>query len=157
MFLSLCSISLMAKKTGRPLLDIDEKLVEDLASINCSYEEIATVVGCSVSTLTSRFQQVIQKGHNAVKTSLKRAQYKAAMSGSIPMLIWLGKIILNQRDTSVPIQIKQEMSREDQQVIVDFIKRTTPKVTSQPKDNIDEQPSGISNSHASFEQKPAVS
>ena len=37
-------------KRGRPNKNVDPKTVEKLAAMNSSYEEMATIVNCSVST-----------------------------------------------------------------------------------------------------------
>ena len=100
---------------ARPRLDIDEQQVERLASIDCSYDEMALILGCSASTLEKRFSAVIEKGRADGKSSLKRTQFKVAMgspavyddegnkvqaetSPNPTMLIWLGKIRLGQRE-----------------------------------------------------------
>lgn len=47
---------------AKPEIQIDEKTVEKLASILCTMEEIASVVGCSVDTLERRFADTIKRG-----------------------------------------------------------------------------------------------
>jgi hypothetical protein len=86
------------KKNGRKLLKIDPRLVEKLAAIQCSHAEMAAVLGCSADTLERRFAAVIKKGRETGKSSLKRAQFKLALSGNPTMLIWLGKQYLGQAD-----------------------------------------------------------
>lgn len=93
--------AVIAVKTGRPLLQIDSKQVEELASIDCSYAEMAAVLGCNESTLTRRFAQAIENGRARGRSSLKRQQFKLATDGNPTMLIWLGKVRLGQKDTSV--------------------------------------------------------
>lgn len=83
---------------ARPLKVIDERQVEQLASIQCSLDEMAAVLGCERTTLHRRFATVIKKGREQGKSSLKRAQYKSAMDGNPTLLIWLGKQYLGQRD-----------------------------------------------------------
>lgn len=80
------------------LAEVDAKLVEQLASIHCTQEEIAAICNCSVDTLQRRFKEIMQTGQAKGRCSLKRWQWKAAEKGSIPMLIWLGKQYLNQTD-----------------------------------------------------------
>lgn len=77
---------------------ISEEQVEKLAAINCSYKEIASVVGCNESTLTRRFAQVIEKGRDVGKSSLKRKMWEIAMGGNVSMCIWLSKQMLGYRD-----------------------------------------------------------
>ncbi len=83
---------------ARPLKDIDPVQVQQLAAIDCSYAEIAAVVGCNPSTLTRRFAQAIEKGRQEGCASLKRKQFELAMGGNATMLIWLGKQRLGQAD-----------------------------------------------------------
>lgn len=83
---------------ARPRKQIDADQVKTLAAINCSYEEMAAVLGCNESTLTRRFAQVIKEGRANGRMSLKRKQYEMAMGGNITMLIWLGKQLLGQSD-----------------------------------------------------------
>lgn len=92
---------------GRPLKDIKPEQVESLAAINCSYAEIAAVVGCDESTLTRRFAQVIQKGREQGKSSLKRKMWETAMGGNVTMMIWLSKQMLGYTDK---VEQKNEMS-----------------------------------------------
>lgn len=92
---------------GRPKLEIDEKTVENLAAIHCTMIEIAAVVGCSVDTLENRFSDIIKKGRERGKMSLKRLQWEAANKGNTTMLIWLGKQYLDQTD-----KVEQRMDRE---------------------------------------------
>ena len=83
---------------SRPELEIDSKLVEDLAAIFCTMKEIAAIVGCSVDTLERRFADNIDKGRQRGKTTLRRKQFESAISGNVVMLIWLGKQILDQQE-----------------------------------------------------------
>jgi len=83
---------------GRPKKVIDEELVRDLASIGCTWKEIASVVGCAETLLMRRFASIIKDGHEHFKSSLRRLQYKAAQNGNVAMLIWLGKQVLGQRE-----------------------------------------------------------
>jgi hypothetical protein len=83
---------------GRPELDIDPRQVELLASAFCTNEEIAAKLGCSSDTLTRRYAESLQKGRDNAKASLRVKQWEVARKGNVPMLIWLGKQYLGQRD-----------------------------------------------------------
>lgn len=90
---------------GRPKLDIDPDLVQDLAGIGCTMIEIARVCHCSVDTLERNFADVIEKGREEMHRSLRRAQLDAALHGTKKgehynptMLIWLGKQHLDQKE-----------------------------------------------------------
>jgi hypothetical protein len=83
---------------GRPKLEIDEDLILNLAQIQCTFEEIAAVVGCSTKTLQRNYVHLIEKGREVGKMSLRRSQFAAAHGGNSVMLIWLGKQHLGQTD-----------------------------------------------------------
>jgi len=85
---------------GRPRFVIDMETVRKLASIQCTQEEIAAFLGCSVDTLqrNEEFCGVYKKAIESGKSSLRRLQWKAAEKGNTSMLIWLGKQYLAQRD-----------------------------------------------------------
>lgn len=83
---------------ARPKLEIDPKLVERLASIQCTNEEIAMACGCSADTIERNFAGELERGRARGKRGLRRLQYKRARAGSDTMLIWLGKNVLGQQD-----------------------------------------------------------
>lgn len=91
-------------KGGRPRKEIDAKLVEQLASIQCTDLEIAAICGVSHDTLLRRknddpeFLEMLEQGRAKGRVSLRRMQWKAATTGNPTMLIWLGKQLLGQRD-----------------------------------------------------------
>lgn len=85
---------------GRPPLDIDPQKVQALAGIWCTNEEIAAVLGCSADTIERRFAGELEKGRATAKMSLRRKQWEVAERGSVPMLIFLGKNYLGQKDVA---------------------------------------------------------
>jgi AraC-like DNA-binding protein len=110
---------------ARPRKKIDPEQVKKLAAIQCSYAEMAAVLGVNESTLTRRFAQVIKEGREHGRMSLKRKQYECAMGGNTTMLIWLGKQHLEQRDKQAlehsgpdgkPIEHKDVGSLTDEQL-----------------------------------------
>lgn len=89
------------RRAGRPKKEIvltPEQLIEDMAKIGCTAEEIATVTGIARSTVYERFSDALEKGRAAGKESLRRAQFKTAIGGNAVMQIWLGKQYLGQTD-----------------------------------------------------------
>ena len=81
------------------LATLDEDLILDLASIGCTYNEIAEICKVNVSTLERRVRDIITEGHATMKKSVRRKQLEVAIKDGNPtMLIWLGKQCLNQRD-----------------------------------------------------------
>lgn len=91
-------------KTGRPRKEIDLDLIEKLATIHCTIEEISAIVGCNPDTIYARmkedesFSELIEKARSNGKASLRRLQWAAAQKGDRTMLVWLGKQLLGQRD-----------------------------------------------------------
>lgn len=85
---------------GRPKKEIDWALVEKLATIQCTVEEIARIIGVSRSTLdhNKQFLQIHKKGMDEGRMSLRRLQWQKANEGNVTMLIWLGKQYLGQKD-----------------------------------------------------------
>lgn len=75
-----------------------------LSSWDCTQEEIAAALRVSKTTLTRFLQRnedgrlALEEGRLAHTSSLRRKQFEVAMAGNVPMLIWLGKQRLGQRD-----------------------------------------------------------
>lgn len=84
---------------------INKDLFENLCSIQCTKEEICSVLDVSEKTLNSwcnstydeNFSLVFSKKRELGKSSLRRNQWKLAEKNPT-MAIWLGKQYLNQRD-----------------------------------------------------------
>lgn len=93
----------MAKR-GRPKIEFDLKQVEKLAMLQCTYDELAAFFDCSKDTIINRmkddesFSAAYKSGLEKGKMSLRRLQWRAAESGNVTMLIWLGKQHLGQTD-----------------------------------------------------------
>jgi hypothetical protein len=75
-----------------------ETLIEELAGIGCPVSEIAAVCGVSAATIEATFSAALLHGHERAKATLRAWQWRAARAGSVPMLIWLGRQVLGQRD-----------------------------------------------------------
>lgn len=119
---------------ARPKKHIDMELVEKLAHIHCTQEEIAEVVGVSVKTLqrSAEFCRVYKKGISSGRMSLRRQQWKTAEKGSVAMQIWLGKQYLNQKDDHDLVNIRNEELRLKQ---LEAEREHTPDDTSSNIDN----------------------
>ena len=87
------------KRVGRPKKQIDYEMVEKLAHIFCTKEEIAAILGVDPGTLYADpiFQDTYKKGRIGGKMSLRRMQYKLAEKNTA-MAVWLGKQYLGQKD-----------------------------------------------------------
>jgi hypothetical protein len=85
-------------KGGRPKKDIDAEQVAKLAAMQCSNVEIAAFFDCDEGTIRKRFSEILTKGRERGKITLRRLQWKAAESGNTAILIWLGKQYLGQTE-----------------------------------------------------------
>lgn len=85
---------------GRPKKVIDYDMVTELAKIQCTQLEIASVLKIAVRTLQNddEFMRIYKKGIEEGKMSLRRLQWKKANEGNTTMLVWLGKQYLGQKD-----------------------------------------------------------
>lgn len=94
--------------SGRPRKIIDMALVEKLAQIHASQEEIAATLGVSVGYVSEHlkdgadpaFAAAHARGWSNGRLNLRRRQLEKAMGGDSTMLIWLGKNMLGQADKS---------------------------------------------------------
>ena len=109
---------------GRPKIQLDYALIEKLSIIQCTQEEIATIVGVHVKTLQrdDEFCRIHKKGIEQGKSSLRRLQWKAAETGNTTMLIWLGKQYLQQREP------KQELEIDTNKDVIEQIQQLTDKL-----------------------------
>src|SRR5436190_4593701 len=87
-------------KLGRPRKFVDLEMVERLAHLQCTQEEISSALGVSVDTLTRHkyFAEIFKRGTENGRKSVRRMQFESATKGSVAMQIWLGKQYLGQSD-----------------------------------------------------------
>ena len=109
------------KKKGRPPIEIDQEQFEKLCEIQCTLEEIANVLKCSMDTVERwckrtyemSFAEAFKKYSATGKMSLRRNQFKLAQTNAT-MAIWLGKQYLGQKDVQVlDATVKEETPRID--------------------------------------------
>lgn len=90
---------------GRPKKELDKGLFEELCNIQCTKDEIASVLRCSDSTISrfcfreygESFEGVYKKLSEGGKTSLRRTLFN--MSKTKPAIaIWLSKQYLGMSD-----------------------------------------------------------
>ena len=92
---------------GRPPAVIDLLTVERAAAIGCPVEDIAALLGIGRRTLYDHMERdpavadAIEKGRGTGRATLRRMQWEKAQAGDTSMLIWLGKVMCGQRETSV--------------------------------------------------------
>lgn len=112
---------------GRPRIEWDQNKVElfnALMGIPFSTEEnVADCLKVSVSSLQRfikdtydiTFDKLKAQKREGMHLKLAGKQYEVAMKGSVPMLIWLGKQWLGQRDKFVD----DDMAKEIAKIIID--------------------------------------
>ena len=104
---------------GRPKKYINKRLFENLCTIQCTMEEICSVLDVCDETLTRwcketyemSFSEVFKQKRLGGKTSLRRKQWQLANKNAT-MAIWLGKQYLGQRDEQY-IETKQDIKQEN--------------------------------------------
>ena len=107
------------KQLGRPQKPIDEKVLANLSQINCTQEEIASILGISARTLQRRYADLIEVNKNKGKASLRKRMYEKAMKGNDKLMIWLSKQYLEMSDrihntnTTEPLPLIIEAKAEE--------------------------------------------
>lgn len=72
--------------------------IYELAAIGCTDSEIARWFDLQESTLKYNFSDILAKGREDVKMTLRRAMLKNALGGNAVMQIWLSKNMLGMSD-----------------------------------------------------------
>jgi hypothetical protein len=83
---------------ARPKKDIDGKSVQRLAEYGLNNTEIAEYFDVDEGTIRKGFSEFLAKGRLNVKTKLRMKQIQIALKGNPALLIWLGKIMLGQKE-----------------------------------------------------------
>jgi hypothetical protein len=84
---------------GRRKRVVVPKDVYELAVIGCNDREIARWFDLDESTLRYNFTDIIEKGREDLKHTLRRAMIKNALSGNAALQIFLAKNMLGMSDT----------------------------------------------------------
>jgi len=95
-------------KRGPKLTQIDWKMLTKLAAIQCTGEEMASVLDIDYKTLERackrdngvKLGEWIGQKKLGGRSSLRKLQYNSAQTGNVTMQIWLGKNWLGQKDKS---------------------------------------------------------
>ena len=83
------------------LKNIDADEVAELAEVGMSGRGIAALVGCDEGVVRRRFAAEVRRGRALRALRIRQAQNAAAAAGNAAVLIWLGKVVLGQRERSV--------------------------------------------------------
>ena len=107
------------KQMGRPIKDVDEKILANLRQIGCTQEEIGSIVGISARTLQRRYADLLEVNKNKGKASLRKKMYEKAIKGNDKLLIWLSKNMLGMSErihntnTTEPLPLIIEAKAEE--------------------------------------------
>jgi hypothetical protein len=99
------------ERKGRPPVKIDLSVLETLAGLQATYEQIAAAFRCTPRTIIKKMKkrecrEAYERGQEFGKLSLKRLQWKLANgtgSSAVNMAIHLSKHWLGETDKSQPI------------------------------------------------------
>jgi len=95
---------------GRPKKEVDLKILGNLASIGCTIEECASVMGVSARTLRRNYAEIIDQNREKGKASLRKKMFdKAIKKDNTPMQIWLSKNYLGMKDRTVNENINEPL------------------------------------------------
>lgn len=112
-------IKFQVKKRDRATVEVvvDPKMVYELSTMYATAQEMANFFGITLDQLNWNFKEIIKEGRAAACMSLRRAQMKKALDGdSVPMMIWLGKQILNQQEPTKQIELSTVKTDSDEEL-----------------------------------------
>lgn len=113
---------------------IDLELVYGLAKLHCTNREIASLTGVSVDTLQRRYHDILDKGRDDGKMTLRRSMWDLALNGKNPtMMIWLSKQHLGFTDNPISNDDKKPLPWSDDDV-EEVSKNTTQEVETDSED-----------------------
>lgn len=84
------------KECGRPQKAFPEQEIFQLAAEGSTDGYIALRLGISKTSLTGKYKDLLDSGREQRNGDIQRKQFQLAMSGNVPLLMWLGKNWLNQ-------------------------------------------------------------
>jgi hypothetical protein len=90
--------------------------VYNLAAIGCNDREIATWFDVNEETLRYNFKDIMLKGREDLKHSLRRAMLKNALGGNAALQIFLAKNLLGMSDTPTNTDDKQPLPWTDEDI-----------------------------------------
>ena len=93
--------------------ELDE--VRELAGEGNSLEDIAKLMGVDLETIrrNEQYANAVELGIADMRCNLRHWQFQAAQSGNVTMLVWLGKVILGQREET---EQATKLQREDDEL-----------------------------------------
>lgn len=108
----------MKAKTGPKTKHVADKINEEdvlkLATMQCTMQEMADFLGCSVDTLERNFAETIKLGRSRGTISMKRKLYEKGMTGDLGAIIWWQK---NFSGMSDKVETKHSGQIENKQIL----------------------------------------
>lgn len=97
----LVAVEVHGYEVGRGLRKkvVNPEDVYKLAAIGCNDREIAIWFDINEDTLRNNFSDIMQKGREDLKHTLRRAMIKNALNGNAALQIFLAKNLLGMSDT----------------------------------------------------------
>lgn len=96
----------MTKKTGKPRIDFDWKVLDSILQFGATLIDCSEMLKVSEDTIQKRirelhdlkFSEYRNRKMSRMRVRLLQRQFDSAMSGNTALLIWLGKQHLGQSD-----------------------------------------------------------
>jgi hypothetical protein len=88
---------------------ISPEQVFKLAALGCSDKEISVWFDIPYETLRYNFSEIIAKGRQEMKTALRNAMFKNALSGNAALQIFLAKNMLGMSDNPTQTEDKKPL------------------------------------------------
>ena len=113
-------------RSKKPVTDKEIEQMKVLARAHCSNEEIAAFLNISVATLKTRFQPLLKTSRQAGLAGIRAKQFELAINGNVTMLIWLGKVLLWQREclnVNAQISSNTDVTKLTDQELIDLAQR----------------------------------
>ena len=137
------------RRAHRPLLEIDWTLVDNYLKKGCPGSKIADAIGVSANTLYERceqekgvsFSQYSQQKRTNGDALLHSAQFDKALEGDTSLLIFLGKVRLEQREVA-PVTATPEQEKNYRMVIDQLAELQRDRQNNPPEMKIQEIANG---------------
>lgn len=107
------------------------KLIEEMAVVQCTYREIATIIGVHEDTLfrNKEYTEIIEKGKERGRTTLRKLMFQNAMKGNVVMQIFLSKQMLGYSDkhvidanNKISLTLNYRLPEKDKPITAEFSK-----------------------------------
>ena len=97
------------------MIELDPEEIRELASEGNTMEDISDLLGASAGVIGNNpeYRRAYELGMADMRCSLRHWQFQAAKSGNVTMLVWLGKVILGQKEET---QTTIKLDREDDEL-----------------------------------------